>query len=79
MAKKKTFETTLAELESIVKEMESGELNLEDTAKKYEQGMKLSKTCLDFLEKTESKIQRITSHLDGGSENDNPGGTVNDV
>ena len=60
MPKKKTFESALEELEQIVKEMESGELNLEDAVKKYELGMKHSKFCLDTLDKIEKKISQIT-------------------
>ena len=60
MAKKKTFETALRELEEIVKQMESGDLCLEDAVKKYESGMKQSKFCLDLLDKTEKKISLLT-------------------
>ncbi len=52
MAKKKTFEAALKELEDIVKQMESGDLTLENAVKKYESGMKQSKYCLDLLDKT---------------------------
>ncbi len=65
MAKKKTFEAALNELEKIVKEMESGDLLLEDAVKKYESGMKQSKYCLDLLDKTEKKISIITKDQDG--------------
>lgn len=64
MAKKKTFESALKELEDIVKQMESGDLALEDAVKKYELGMKQSKFCLDLLDKTEKKISILTR--DGG-------------
>ncbi|MBU8910991.1 MAG: exodeoxyribonuclease VII small subunit [Desulfobacterales bacterium] len=64
MAKKKTFETALNELEKIVRQMESGELCLEDAVKKYEAGMKQSKYCLDLLDKTEKKITMLTKDRD---------------
>lgn len=60
MARKKTFEQALKELEEIVKEMESGELPLEEAVKKYELGMKKSKYCLDLLDKTEKKISLLS-------------------
>lgn len=60
MVKKKTFETALKELEEIVKELESGDLCLEDAVKKYESGMQQSKFCLDLLDKTEKKISQIS-------------------
>ncbi len=60
MAKKKTFEQALEELESIVREMESGDLPLEEAVKKYESGIKQSKYCLDLLDRTEKKITKLT-------------------
>ncbi len=60
MAKKKTFEQALDELESIVREMESGDLPLEEAVKKYESGIKQSKYCLDLLDRTEKKITKLT-------------------
>ncbi len=60
MAKKKTFEQALDELESIVREMESGDLPLEEAVKKYEFGIKQSKYCLDLLDRTEKKITKLT-------------------
>jgi len=65
MAKKKTFEAALKELEEIVKQMESGDLCLEDAVKKYEAGMKQSKFCLDLLDKTEKKISLLTKDSEG--------------
>lgn len=65
MAKKKTFESALKELEEVVKEMESGELPLEDAMKKYEMGMKHLKYCQDLLDKTEKKISVFTRDENG--------------
>jgi exodeoxyribonuclease VII small subunit len=65
MAKKKTFESALKELEEIVREMESGNLSLEDAVKKYESGMEQSRFCLDLLDKTEKKISLLTKNSDG--------------
>lgn len=50
------FETSMEELETIVKELEKGNLNLEDSIKKFEQGMKISKECNKFLEDAEKRI-----------------------
>lgn len=62
---KKTFETTLKQLEEIVREMESGELSLEQAVKKYETGIAHSKYCLDILNKTEKKITQLNLDPDG--------------
>ena len=62
---KKTFEAALKQLEEIVREMESGELNLEQAVKKYETGIAHSKYCLDILDKTEKRITQLTRGNDG--------------
>ena len=65
MTKKKTFEAALKELEVIVKQMESGDLCLEEAVRKYESGMKQSKYCLDLLDQTERKISLLTKDHNG--------------
>lgn len=65
MAKKKTFEDALSELEKIVKDMESGDLGLEEAVKKYELGIKQSRFCLELLDKTEAKIRQLTVDKNG--------------
>lgn len=53
---KVSFEEEMKKLEDIVGELEKGELNLEDSMSKFEEGMKLSKSCSKFLEDAEKKI-----------------------
>ena len=65
MARKKTFETALKQLETIVKEMESGDLLLEEAVKKYELGIKQAKFCIDLLDKTEKKIRQLSIDENG--------------
>ncbi|MCP3943153.1 MAG: exodeoxyribonuclease VII small subunit [Desulfobacteraceae bacterium] len=62
---KKTFETALKQLEEIVREMESGDLSLEQAVKKYEAGINHSKYCLDILDQTEKKISQLVLGSDG--------------
>lgn len=50
------FEENLNKIEDIVKELESGELDLDTTIKKFEEGMDLSKKCSKLLEEAEKKI-----------------------
>lgn len=50
------FEEAVAELEKIAQELENGKLNLDEAIRKFEDGMKLSKECTDYLEKAEKKI-----------------------
>lgn len=62
---KKTFETSLKQLEEIVREMESGELTLEQAVKKYETGIAQVRFCMDILDKTEQKISQLTLDPEG--------------
>jgi exodeoxyribonuclease VII small subunit len=55
-----TFEAGLQELESIVKEMETGELPLERAITLFEQGMKLSEACRKQLEEAETRVEILT-------------------
>lgn len=65
MEKKGCFEETIKELEKIATELENGDLSLEDSVSKFEEGMKLSKQCNDLLENAE---KRITILLKDGEE-----------
>jgi exodeoxyribonuclease VII small subunit len=58
--KKQSFESSLAQLETIVSEVEAGDIGLEDSITKYENGMKLIKTCQTILNKAEERIKIIT-------------------
>ena len=55
-----TFEAGLQQLETIVKEMESGDLPLERALELFERGMKLSETCRKQLEEAETRIEILT-------------------
>lgn len=54
---KPTFETSLQELESVVKEMESGDLPLERALALFERGMALSEMCRKQLEDAETRVE----------------------
>ena len=56
MEKNKDFEEMIQDLEQIAKELESGNLSLDDSVKKFEQGMEISKQCSKILEDAEKKI-----------------------
>ena len=62
--KKVTFEENLAALERIVQELESGKVSLDESLKKYEEGVKVYKNCRDLLQKAEKKITLLTDKLD---------------
>ena len=60
---KKSFEKALTDLEGLVSELESGELALDDSIDKFEQGVKLYKNCKTLLGKAEKKISVLTDSL----------------
>ena len=57
--KEKSFEDKIRELEDIVKELESGEVNLDDAIEKYTKAMKLAKECSDRLNMATEKVNKI--------------------
>jgi exodeoxyribonuclease VII small subunit len=59
------FEEALKKLEKIVEELESGKLTLDDSLKKYEEGVKLSRFCLKSLQSAQKKIQMLTKKDEG--------------
>jgi len=62
---KKTFEQSMKQLEQIVHELESGDLPLEKAMKKFEEGIQLSQSCTEMLDKTEKKISLLLKGQDG--------------
>lgn len=59
------FEQAMARLEAIVTELEKGELPLDDSLRIFEEGIRLSKTCLKMLEETERKVEILVQEKDG--------------
>ncbi len=59
------FEEALARLETIVSELEKGDLPLDDSLKIFEEGIKLSKNCLKMLDDAEKKIEIMVQEKDG--------------
>jgi exodeoxyribonuclease VII small subunit len=55
----KDFEAAIAELESIVKKLEEGDLALEKSLELYERGVQLSRFCHSRLEEAERRIEIV--------------------
>ena len=64
-AQKQTFETSLAALERIVRELERGELPLEKSLELFEQGVKLSRECQERLNEAERRIEVLLKDDEG--------------
>ena len=70
MARKKAtpdFEQSLAELQTLVERLESGELSLEDSLGAFEQGIRLTRECQAALNQAEQNVQ-ILLERDGQLE-----------
>ena len=59
------FEEALKRLEKIVGELESGKLSLDESLKKYEEGVRLSRSCHKTLQTAQKKIQVLTKKGEG--------------
>lgn len=60
-----TFESSLEELERIVRELERGDLPLEKSLELFEQGVKLSRACQERLNEAERRIEVLTRDNQG--------------
>ncbi len=67
MARKKAspdFEQSLADLQTLVERLETGELSLEDSLTAFEQGIRLTRECQTSLSQAEQKV-RVLLERDG--------------
>lgn len=55
----KTFEENITSLEAIVKDLENGSVPLDDAINKFNEAMKLAKSCNDKLTSAEENINKI--------------------
>jgi exodeoxyribonuclease VII small subunit len=56
---KKNFEESLAKLEKITADLESGELSLEESLKRFDEGVKLAELCNRKLDEAQSKVNLL--------------------
>ena len=62
------LEKALADLESLVEDLETGDLPLDKAMKKFEDGVKLTRSCQAALKDAEQKVQILLKSA-GGEEN----------
>ncbi len=63
----RTFEDSLVQLERTVRELEDGQLGLEDALARYEEGVGLIKRCYSRLREAEQRILQLTGMNDTGA------------
>lgn len=59
MSKEKKFEENLADLETIVQKLESGDVALEEALTEFQKGMKLSKALQETLDQAEKTLVKV--------------------
>lgn len=59
MSDKLNYEESISKLEKIVSELEKGKLSLDESLKKYEEGIKLASTCTKKLNEAKRKIELL--------------------
>ena len=62
------FEDSLKKLETIVAQLEQGDLPLEDSLKLFEEGVSLSAVCKQELDAAEGKVQMLVKQRDGSQK-----------
>lgn len=65
MKENKNFEDMMKDLEQIAKDLETGDLSLDESVKKFEEGMEISKSCSKILEDAEKKITILIKDSNG--------------
>ena len=68
-----SFEDTYKQLETVVRQLESGNLSLDKSMELFEEGMKLSKSCSEMLRNAELKISNLRDEYGlspGNAKND---------
>ena len=60
-----SFEESLSKLETIVDQLEKGDLRLEESLQLFEQGVALSAACKQELDAAEGKVQMLIKQRDG--------------
>ncbi len=64
----KTFEDTIKELEETVQKLEKGDLDLNESLRLFENGIKLSKSCQKMLDDAEKKVSVLLKNETGEME-----------
>jgi exodeoxyribonuclease VII small subunit len=67
-ARSEGLEASMEKLESIVTDLESGEFGLEEALEKFEEGLRLGKSCKLILDRAELRVKQLVENADGELE-----------
>jgi exodeoxyribonuclease VII small subunit len=59
------FEQSMEKLEKIVEELGKGDFTLEESLQKFEEGLKLGKTCRAMLDKADARVKKLVEAENG--------------
>ena len=59
------FESAVEKLETIVRKLESGDLNLEESLKSFEEGIGLARVCEKLLQEAKGKVEQLIKKESG--------------
>lgn len=62
------FEDSLKRLETIVEQLESGQLSLEESLDIFEEGVKLAVSCQQELRRADGRVKRLVKRINGDFE-----------
>ena len=65
MAKKMTFEAAMERLEQIVRAMERGDVQLDESLKLFQEGTELVRSCSKMLEQAQMQVKMVLTAEDG--------------
>ena len=60
-----SFEKSLERLQEIVRSLEEGGVPLDDAVRMYEEGIRISRNCLEHLTRVESTVKRLSKDVQG--------------
>jgi len=61
------FEKSLEELETLVEQLESGDLSLDESLKQFKRGVELTRHCQGVLEKAQQTVEKLVDNSDEAS------------
>ena len=64
------FEINMEKFEKVVAELENENLSLDESVKKFEEGIELSKKCNEILQKAEKRITILLENVENYEEKD---------
>lgn len=67
-----SFEEALERLEEIVEDLEGGQMTLEDSLKRFQEGMELRALCLGKLQDAETRIEQVLADTAEAGSNEGP-------